>query len=44
MLFRSESFYNLISRIYVASLKGVGDDKMCWKPTMGRGFDVHSCY
>ena len=39
-----ESFYYLMSRIYGASLIGVGDDKMCWKPTMGRGFVVRSYY
>ena len=33
-----------MSRIYGASLKGVGDDKMCWKPVMGRGFAVRSYY
>ena len=39
-----ESFYSLMSRIYGASFKGVGDNKMCWKPAMGRGFVVHSYY
>ena len=39
-----ESFYNLMSRIYGASLRGVRDDKMCWKPAMGRGFTVRSYY
>ena len=39
-----ESLYNLMSRIYGASLKGVGDDQMCWKPVMGRGFAVRSYY
>ena len=33
-----------MSRIYGASLKGVGDDKMCWKPARGKGFTVHSYY
>ena len=33
-----ESFYSLMSRIYGASLKGVGDDKMCWKPAIGMLF------
>ena len=40
----SESFYSLMSRIYGASLRGVRDDKMCWKPAMGRGFAVCSYY
>ena len=39
-----ESFYSLMSRIYGASFKGVGDNKMCWKPAMGRGFVVRSYY
>ena len=39
-----ESFYSLMSRIYGASLKGVGDDKMCWKPARGKGFTVCSYY
>uniref|UniRef100_A0A7N2MX24 Reverse transcriptase zinc-binding domain-containing protein n=1 Tax=Quercus lobata TaxID=97700 RepID=A0A7N2MX24_QUELO len=39
-----ESFYSLMSRIYGASLRGVGDDKMCWKLAMGRGFAVRSYY
>ena len=39
-----ESFYSLMSRIYGASLKGVGDDKMCWKLAMRRGFAVRSYY
>ena len=39
-----ESFYCLMSKIYGASLKGVGDDKMCWKPAMVRGFVVRSYY
>ena len=25
-------------------LRGVRDDKMCWKSAMGRGFAVHSYY
>ena len=33
-----------MSRIYGASLRGVGDNKMCWKPAMGRGFAIHSYY
>ena len=33
-----------MARIYGASLKGVGDEKMCWKPTRGKGFTVHSFY
>ena len=33
-----------MSRIYGASLKGVREDKMCWKPAMGRGFAVRSYY
>ena len=37
-----ESFYNFMDRIYRVSLRGVGDDRICWKPTMGRGFAVHS--
>ena len=32
-----ESFYSLMSRIYGASLKGVGDNKMCWEPARGKG-------
>ena len=39
-----ESFYSLMPKIYGASLKGVGDDKMCWKPTTGKGFTVRSYY
>ena len=39
-----ESFYCLMSKIYGASLKGVGDDKMCWKPDMVRGLVVRSYY
>ena len=33
-----------MSRIYGASLKGVGDAKMCWNPAGGKGFIVHSYY
>ena len=33
-----------MSRIYGASLKGVGDDKMCWKPARCKVFTVHSYY
>ena len=33
-----------MSRIYGASLKGVGDDKMCWELARGKGFTVHSYY
>uniref|UniRef100_A0A7N2MKQ0 Structural maintenance of chromosomes protein 1 n=1 Tax=Quercus lobata TaxID=97700 RepID=A0A7N2MKQ0_QUELO len=39
-----ESFYNFMDRIYGVSLRGVGDDKMCWKSAMGRGFAVCSYY
>ena len=39
-----ESFYNFMSRIYGASLRGIGDYKMCWEPTMQRGFVVCSYY
>ena len=35
-----ESFYNFMDRIYGMSLRGVGDDKICWKPAIGRGFAV----
>ena len=39
-----ESFYSLMPKIYGASLKGVGDDKMCWELARGKGFTVHSYY
>ena len=39
-----ESFYSLMSRIYGASLKGAGDDKMCCKPVRGKGFTVRSYF
>uniref|UniRef100_A0A7N2N3H8 TIR domain-containing protein n=1 Tax=Quercus lobata TaxID=97700 RepID=A0A7N2N3H8_QUELO len=46
---RNRSIWNPIiekmeRRIYGISLKGVGDDKMCWKPAMGRGFAIRSYY
>ena len=39
-----ESFYNFMDRIYGMSLRGVGDDKICWKPAMGRGFADYFYY
>ena len=39
-----DSFYSFMSRIYGASLKGVEDDKMCWKLAMGKGFAIRSYY
>ena len=33
-----------MARIYEASLKGVGDDKMCWKLARGKGFTIRSFY
>ena len=39
-----ESFYSLMSRIYGAFFKGVGDDKMCWKLARGKGFTIRSYY
>ena len=33
-----------MSRIYGASLKEVGDDKMCWNPGRGKGFTFRSYY
>ena len=30
--------------IYSRNVRGVGDDKLCWKPTMRRGFEVQGFY
>ena len=30
--------------IYAVSLRGVGEDKICWIPTKRRGFEVQSYY
>ena len=39
-----ESYYNFMARIYGIPLRGVEDDKICWKHAMGRGFAVRSYY
>ena len=39
-----ESLTNFLDSIYGVSLREVGDDKICWKPTMGRTFAVRSYY
>ena len=33
-----------MDKIYGVFLRGVRDDKLCWKSAMGRGFAVHSYY
>ena len=30
--------------LYSRNVRGVGDDKLCWKPTMRRGFEVQGFY
>ena len=39
-----ESLTNFLDSIYGVSLREVGDDKICWKRTMGRTFAVRSYY
>ena len=30
--------------VYYSTMRGVGLDKVCWKPTRSRGFEVRSFY
>ena len=34
-------FWNVI---YGVSLRGIGEDKMCWTPAKSKGFEVSSYY
>ena len=36
-----ESLSNFLDSFYRVSLRGVRDDKICWKPPKGSGFAVH---
>ena len=40
----SESFDRFWDVLYSTNVRGVGDDKLCWKPAMRRGFEVRGFY
>ena len=40
----SESFDRFWVVLYSTNVQGVGDDKLCWKPAMRRGFEVRGFY
>lgn len=39
-----ESLSNFMDMIYGASVKGSGQDKLCWKPMKNKGFMVSGYY
>ena len=40
----SKSFDLFWVMFYSTNVRGVGDDKLCWKPTIRRGFEVQGFY
>ena len=40
----SESFDRFWVVLYSTNVRGVGDDKLCWKPAIRRGFEVRGFY
>ena len=40
----SDSLFVFWNVIYGVSLRGIGEDKMCWTPAKSKGFEVSSYY
>ena len=39
-----EAMSGFLDTIYGSSIKGFGEDKMCWKPSRDKRFKVNDCY